>query len=64
MLSSPDVIDLYAKVLEYEHALEHIADHPVDTPNVAYCEECTNLAKSALARENKDDFLEIARETK
>lgn len=47
-------VDLEAKLLEYEHALEHVAeDH-----NGA-CPDCQALAQSALDRVNRQGFIEV-----
>lgn len=58
-------VELLAKVLEYEHALEHIAtDHGIDGmsqgPDYPFCEDCESLAKSALDLVNHEMCLEDA----
>lgn len=53
-------IDLRAKVLEYEHALEHIADTQSHVDyNQPYCTDCANLAQGALERTNRDMCVEM-----
>ena len=57
------IIELQAKILEYEHALEHIADKQTHIDmGVVYCEDCVKLAQSALDRDNAEDFRDIARD--
>lgn len=50
--------ELVAVVLEYEHALLHVADDH-DTA----CADCRSLAQGALDGHNAPDFLDIARDT-
>jgi hypothetical protein len=50
--------DLHAAMLEYEHALEHVAEHH-DGPA---CPDCQVLAQSALDGLNRADFTQIARD--
>lgn len=50
------VLDLYAVIGEYEHALEHIRD-------CATCPFCETSAASALEGVNHDDFFAAANDT-
>lgn len=56
-LSELTHVELLAVALEYEHALQHVADRH-DT--WVYCFDCQRLAQSALDRVNGEDFLEWA----
>lgn len=53
--------DLLAKIAEYEHALEHIAEDS-EFHRPAACEDCQRLARSALDGVNRADFREIVSE--
>lgn len=55
------LLELLAKVLEYEHALEHVVQP--DHHHPAACEGCQRLARSALDGDNREGFTEIARDT-
>ena len=56
-------VDLKAKVLEYEHALDHVAsDWDHQDVDGRYCPSCIKLAQSALGEENREDFLQIAKD--
>lgn len=58
----PEIIKLLAKILEYEHALEHVADRKTHIDyGMTFCEDCIKLAQSALDGVNRADFEEIAR---
>lgn len=61
---SSRVLELLAKVLEYEHALEHVRDpHPVPgAPPATACPDCQRLAQSALDGVNREGFTEMARD--
>lgn len=43
--------NLKAKILEYEHALEHVID-------CGSCGDCTRLSQSALDGASRKDFLD------
>lgn len=61
MTDEYDQVELLAKVLEYEHALQHAVDpHPVEEPA---CAQCQTLCQSALDGVNRADFRDIAQET-
>lgn len=61
MMLEYDPVELLAKVLEYEHALEHVAEESgYHAPGV--CFGCQKLARSALDRKGRVDFLEQAYE--
>lgn len=45
------ILELRAQVLEYEHALEHVAD-------CTTCDDCKRLVQSALDGLGREDFKE------
>lgn len=60
-------VELKAKFMEYEHAIDHVAEH--GNPDFAefyggqpHCEGCRQVAQSAIDGVNRDDFREIATE--
>lgn len=60
---SDELIELRAKVLHYEHVLQHVADPhqvPGAVPAQTACSECQRMAASALAGEYREDFREMA----
>lgn len=62
----PEVVELLAKIGEYEHALEHVTDPHVNTipfmPPQPVCSDCQRLARSALDGVNRADFREQVNE--
>lgn len=58
-MSDYSVPDLLAKVFEYEHALEHIAEDS-EHHKPAGCVDCQRLARTALDGANRDSFREMA----
>lgn len=54
------VVELLARVLEYEHALEHVVQPDHHSPTA--CTDCQGLAQSALDGVNREGFTEIARD--
>lgn len=60
MTDEYDPVELLAKVLEYEHALEHVIQKDHHDPSA--CLGCQRLSQSALEGVNRDDFREIAQE--
>lgn len=56
----PEVVELLAKIGEYEHALYHELEHGMDpNPDDIYCTDCRSLAQSALDGVNRADFREM-----
>lgn len=54
-------LELLGKFLEYEHAIDHVADIPTHTKSdLPFCKDCANVAQSAIDGVNRQDFLEIA----
>lgn len=57
------VVELKAKVLEYEHALEHIADKASHQEHSqVFCTECVKLAQGALDGVNREMCREMVLE--
>lgn len=55
----PEIVEHLAKIEEYEHALEHIAEfHPTGP----VCPDCQTLAKGALDGLNREMCREIVRD--
>lgn len=52
-----------AKVLHYEHVLEHVCDkHPVpNAPPHTACPECQRMARQALDGEHREEFRDLQR---
>jgi hypothetical protein len=51
----PEIVGLLATIVEYEHALEHVADSHMP----ATCPDCQSLAQSALNGVNREMCREI-----
>lgn len=59
--SRTEITDLRAKVMEYEHVLEHVRDpHPVPgAPPQTACSECQRMAQTALDGTYRSDWIEM-----
>lgn len=59
----PEIVELLAKVYEYEHALEHVADKRThEELSQVFCEDCAQLAQSAFDGVNREMCREMAQE--
>lgn len=59
-----ELLLLKAKVMEYEHVLQHVADyHPVPgAPPQTACSECQRMAQTALDGKHRNEYKEAVLE--